>query len=196
MNTAESIEKDFLLLRENTGKIPESRIEPAFVVVSGLPGTGKSYFCRKLAERSPFCVLESDTLRKILCGIPDYSKEESTRLFLACHRLIETLLDNGVPVIFDATNLSEHNREQLYRIAEKTGSKLIIVSIEAPATLVFQRLHERKKGMDPGNKSDADWKVYNKMKLEMDRIKRDHYVVDTSGDIEPVMDKVIKAINK
>lgn len=196
MNMVESIEKDARILRESIEKIPEPQINPAFIVVSGLPGTGKSFFCRKLVERSQFCVIESDVLRKTLFTEPDYRKEESTRLFLACHRLIESMLENGVPVIFDATNLSEHYREQLYRIAEKTGAKLILISIEAPAGLVYQRLQEREKGMDPGNKSDADWKVYNKMKLEMDKIKRNHYVVDTSQDIEPILIKVLKAINK
>jgi predicted kinase len=196
MNKVDGIEKDYRFLQENIESIPEPRIDPAFVVVSGLPGTGKSYFCRKLAERSPFCVLESDMLRKTLFKSPDYSKEESTRLFLACHRLIEALLGNSIPVIFDATNLSEHNREQLYRIAEKTGAKLFLISVEAPVVLVHRRLHERETGMDPGNKSDADWKVYNKMKPEMERIKRNHYVVDTSRDIEPILVKIVRAINK
>ena len=103
---------------------------------------------------------------------------------------------NGIPVILDATNLSERNREQLYRIADKTEAKLILVQIKAPSELVYKRLRNRKTGMDPGNRSDADWNVYNKMKPEVDIINRNHYVIDTSGDIDPLIAKIIKAINK
>jgi predicted kinase len=196
MSMMGSVEKDAQFLRDKIEGFPEPRINPAFVVVSGLPGTGKSFFCRKLAERSSFCILESDVLRKTLFNSPDYSPEESSRLFLVCHRLIETLLESGIPVILDATNLSEYNREQLYRIGKKTGAKLILVRIEAPSELVYKRLQNRKMGMDFDNRSDADWNVYIKMKPEMDIIKRNHYIVDTSRDIAPVIAKIIRSINR
>ena len=60
-------------LSESLGQLPEPAAEPALIAVSGLPGTGKSYFCSKLAERLPFVILESDALRKVLCSPPSYS---------------------------------------------------------------------------------------------------------------------------
>ncbi len=38
-------------LAESLGQLPEPVAEPVLVVVGGLPGSGKSYFCGKLAER-------------------------------------------------------------------------------------------------------------------------------------------------
>ncbi len=108
-------------LTESLGQLPEPVVEPAFVVVSGLPGTGKSYFCSKLAERLPFLILESDALRKALFSAPSYSQQESSYLFRVYHLLIERLLKKGVPVVLDATNLSERHRERLYSIAELGG---------------------------------------------------------------------------
>ena len=64
-------------LAESLGQLPEPAAEPALVAVSGLPGTGKSYFCGKLAERLPLAVLESDSLRKVLFSPPAYSATES-----------------------------------------------------------------------------------------------------------------------
>ena len=190
------IEKDVHVLRQSIKGFPEPIVAPAFVVVSGLPGTGKSFFCSKLAEEDAFCILESDALRKTLFPSPDYSAEESNRLFLACHRLIEDLLNRGMPVIFDATNLSEYNREQLYRISDRAGAKIILVRIEAPAELVHERLQIRKSTPDHDNKSDADWAVYKKMKPAVDLIKRNHFVVDTSRDIHPVIKKIIREIHR
>jgi predicted kinase len=190
------IVKDVHVLRQSIEGFPEPVVAPAFVVVSGLPGTGKSYFCRELAEKAAFCVLESDALRKTLFSSPVYSMEESNYLFRVCHRLIEDLLNQGIPVIFDATNLSEYNREQLYRISDRAGAKLILVSVEAPAELVYERLQVRKSTPDPDDKSDADWAIYQKMRPVVDLIKRNHFVVDTSRDIRPVIKKIVREINR
>ena len=187
--------QDLARLREGLGSLPEETANPAFVVVSGLPGTGKSFFCRELAEKSPFCILESDAMRKALFTSPDYGAAESSRLFAAIHGLIEELLEKGVPLLFDATNLSERNREHLYRIADRAGAKLVLVRVEAPSTVVYQRLQARNDGADPDDKSDADWEVYRRMKPRVDRIGRNHFVVDTSRDIVPVLDKIIRVIN-
>ncbi len=190
------LNQDLIKLRESLGSLPEATVNPGFVVVSGLPGTGKTFFCRKLAERQPFCILESDALRKALFPSPDYSAEESVRLFAACHSLIEWLLVNGVPVIFDATNLSERHREHLYRIGDRTGARLVLVRVEAPPAVTYQRLQARKNGAAPENKSDADWEVYNQMKLRAQKILRNHFAVDTSLDIAPAIDKIIRTINR
>jgi predicted kinase len=182
-------------LAASLGRLPEAVVKPAFIVVSGLPGTGKSYFCNKLAERLRFVVLESDALRKTLFPSPHYSPEESARLFRALHQLIETLLKKGISLILDATNLSERNRERLYNIAERLGVKLLLVRVEAPPEVVYQRLKSRVGGAGTGN-SDADWSVYQKMKPTVDKIGRNHYAVDTSRDITPVLDKIVREVRR
>jgi predicted kinase len=190
------LNQDLSKLKESLGSRPEATANPGFVVVSGLPGTGKTFFCRKLAERQPVCIVESDALRKILFPSPDYSATESARLFAACHRLIESLLEKGVPVCFDATNLSEYNREYLYRISDRNGARLVIVSVEAPPAVAYERLQARKNGAIPDSKSDADWEIYKQMQPKAQKILRNHFVVDTSRDIAPVIDKIIRILNR
>ena len=183
-------------LIESLGQLPEPVVEPAFVAVSGLPGTGKSYFCRKLAERLPFIILESDALRKTLFSSPNYSSSESSYLFRACHFLIEKLLKKGMPVILDATNLSEQYRERLYSIADRLNVKLILVRVEAPSEIVYERLKSRQEEVDSGSKSDAVWEVYQKMEPTVQKIRRNHYAVNTSRDITPVLDKIVREVRR
>ncbi len=187
---------DLQRLTDGLGELPEPVVKPAFVAVSGLPGTGKSYFCAKLAERLPFVILESDALRKTLFSPPSYSPEESARLFRILPRLIERLLKKGIPLILDATNLSERDRERLYNIADRIDARLILVRVEAPPELVYQRLKARSNGEDSGNSSDADWEVYRKMKPTVQKISRRHYAVDSSRDITPVLDKVVREASR
>lgn len=192
MMNSEEVIADIQKLKQGLNGLPEPVANPTLVLVSGLPGTGKSYFSRKLAERLPSLIVESDALRKRLFANPTYSAQESHRLFNACHRLIEELLSKGIPVILDATNLVEHHREPLYRIAKRLGAKLIIVQVEAPRELVRQRLQGRVEGVNPLDKSDAGWGIYQKMKTRVERIRRNYFAVDTSRDINPVIDKIVR----
>jgi len=181
-------------LTESLGEFPLPVAEPVLVIVSGLPGTGKSFFCRRLAERLPAVILESDALRRMLFPQPDYSQTESTRLFKTIRLLTERLLIRGFCIIMDATNLSERYREYFYSIAERLDVKLIIVSVKAPPLLVKERLAARSGNLD--ERSGADWQVYMKMKPSVEKITRKHYAVDTSRDITPVIDRVMREIGR
>ncbi|MBF8265167.1 MAG: hypothetical protein HW384_1031 [Dehalococcoidia bacterium] len=183
-------------LIEMLGPLPEPLVQPPFIVVSGLPGTGKSYFSRRLAEKLPCIILESDWIRQQLYKSPTYSIEESSRLFQVIHSLIEELLGKGIPVILDATNLSERNRETLYHIADKLKAKLILVRVEAPPDVVKQRLEARSSGYNPVDNSRADWEVYQRMKSSVEKLARRHFAVDTSRDLTPVIDKILREVKR
>ena len=182
-------------LRESLGPLPEPVAKPFIIVVSGLPGTGKSYFCRRLVERLEAVRVESDSLRKALFPTPSYTAEENARLFPLIHRLIAQLLERGIPVVYDATNLAEHHREYLYSIAHRHGVRLILVRVEAPAAVVQERLARRASGASAEDASDADWKVYQRMRHSVQPIRRTHFAVDTSRDITPVIDKIAREVN-
>jgi predicted kinase len=192
MDNTSPITSRVRLLTESLGHLPGQATHSALIVVSGLPGTGKSYFSGRLAEKIPAVILQSDALRKKLFSIPDYSQRESGMLFEAIHILIGHLLKRGFFVILDATNLSEKHRETLYHIAEKNGAQLIVAYLEAPPEVVEERLSQRRHVT--GNKSDADWSVYLKMRGSVDEIKRPHYIVNTAEDITPAIDKIVKEV--
>lgn len=188
--------EDVQRLKESLKELPEPMFQPPFIMVSGLPGTGKSYFCHRLAERVPLVILESDSLRKLLFSSPSYSAEESFRLFQACYHLIEELLKRGMPLALDATNLEEHHRERLYHIADHAGAKLIIVRVDASPGVVYQRLKRRAKGINSEDNSEADWKVYLKMKSSAQKISRNHFKIDTTGDIASTIGKIVHVMNQ
>jgi hypothetical protein len=191
-----SPKKDVEILRQNLGELPEAMVEPPFIMVSGLPGSGKSYFCRQLSQKIPLLILETDKLRKQLFHPLTYTARENFRLFQACHQLIEELLRKGIPLAFDATNLEERHRERLYHIAEQTGAKLIIVRVKASPEVISQRLGMRSEGNNPEDHSSADEMVYQRMKFKVERITRHHFTVDTSTDIAPQLAKIIREVNR
>ena len=193
--TADSArEDDVAKLEASLGALPPAGPRPSLVLVSGLPGSGKSRFSRELAARHPLVHLDIDALRRILFERPTHQPPEHARLFAAVHALIQRLLSRGVSVLLDATSLKEEHRRPLYEMADRAGAGLIVVRTEAPEAVALGRLADRSRGADPLDASDATAAVYNKMKVEMEPIERPHLVVDTSKEIEPALQEVLRKL--
>ena len=190
----QTLETDVQTLEASLGPLPQPQATPALVVVSGLPGAGKSHFTRQLCQRYPMARLDSDALRKALFRQPTHSAEESARLFAACHALLDRLLSKRVPAALDATNLREIHRRPLYRIAEKHGAKLVLVEVRAPAELVKERLEARLRGENPWDESEAGPEVYERMRQQIEPIPEPHLIVDTSQDIGPALDELVREL--
>ena len=190
------ISPDVALLESHLRDLPSPVAKPALVLVCGLPGSGKSYFSRQLIKRVPMGLIQSDVIRKKLSPAPSYSRSESARLFRASHALIRQLLQRGVPVLFDATNLAEQHREYLYHISYQMKVKLIMVLVTAPTEVVQERLDQRYLGADNAEGSEADWQVYKKLLPTLEPLRRSHFVVDTSKDIGPALDEVTREVRR
>lgn len=173
---------------ETTGK-------PVLIMLSGLPGAGKSYLARRLVEILPFVIIESDQVRKILFPQCDYTGEESHWVHRTCHALMAKLLRKGVRVIYDATNLYERHRELVYRLADSEGVKLITVKVVAPGEVASERLHRRhEEGGDGHDISDADQSVYQRMARNAEPIGRNYVVVDPGKDLDLAITKILRLI--
>lgn len=186
--------RDIAKARRTIGLLPEPWPRPVLVMLSGLPGAGKSYFARRLAGRIPMAVVSTDAVRLALVRRPKYTWQESRRVYDVCHVLLDDLLSGGIPIIFDATNLLERFRRAVYEIAERHNARLVIVETISPEDVVWERMERRAAGEDRLDKSEADWDVYLKMKESADPIERDHFTVDTSRDLEPALERVEEAI--
>jgi hypothetical protein len=167
---------------------------PVLIMMSGLPGSGKSYLGRRLAEELPAVVIESDSVRKVLFSPPTYSADESAMVHHVCQEVMRRLLRQGVRVIFDATNLVEFQREIIYGLARHSGAGLLIVQTMAPEDVVRERLERRKQEQE--SLSDADWRVYRRMATRQQRIRHSHLCIDTSKDLDEAVRKVVHAVRR
>jgi predicted kinase len=171
----------------------ETLVAPVLIVISGLPGTGKSHLARRLAERLPSVIVQSDFVRKIILPRPTYASAENLYVHRVAHAIIEQLLRAGYRVISDATNLAEWHREKLYRVAERTGAKLVVVRTVAPEEIVRARLAVRVMQREPTELSDADWGVHELLKPQVEPVERPHFVVDTSDNFEIALARILRA---
>lgn len=162
-------------------------------VLVGLPGSGKSWVARQLQARTGATVLESDALRRRLFSRRSYSAAESRRLFTAIHEAIDELLAEGRAVVLDATNLAQAERAPLYEMADRHRAALVVVHVTAPDRVIRRRLASRAR--DGGGSSEADLRVYERMRTQAEEIQRQHHIVDTSQAAETTLAAVAEEIN-
>jgi predicted kinase len=184
-------------IEERLTNTDQTTVRPVLIMISGLPGTGKSYLARKLAEREPFVILEADFVRKTLCPQPTYTAWESHWVHCTIHALIRKFLARGLRVIYDATNLIEYQREMVYHIADKAGTKLVIVVTVGSDEVVQERLRRRHEGQrEAGDISDATWQIYQRMARQQQPIRRNYLVVDTGQDLDQAIRKILRVARK
>ena len=148
-------------------ELEEPNRKPCLLLVSGLPGTGKSRLAQGLGESAGFSVVRSDVLRKELAGLSEqvttppqlretlYSPEWNDRTYAECLRRAERLLFEGRRVLVDATFREERQRQIFLNVAVRWGVPAGILLCQAKPETVQRRL-----GLRQGDASDADWSVY------------------------------------
>ena len=69
--------------------------------------------------------------------------------------------------------------------------------VEAPEDVIASRLAQREAGNgDSEDNSTADLAVYRRMASSVEPIRRNHYAVDTSRDIAPVVEKICRELDR
>lgn len=188
-------DQDVARILLSLGPLPQPCPRPALVVISGLPGSGKSTVAHELCRRVPALVLQSDRLRKLLVPVPQYTPEESARLFGAIHAALERLLAAGIPAILDATTLTQREREPLAAIAARTGARLVLVWVEASEREVRRRLAGRLAGVRTAyDLSDAGEQVYELMRARVEPIRGRHVRINTDRDIPAAVEALARMI--
>ena len=83
--------------------------KPAFTMMVGLVGSGKSTYVKQLAEETNAIICSSDAIREELCG-DENSQDNNEEVFKILHSRIKENLKNGKNVIYDATNINSKRR--------------------------------------------------------------------------------------
>ncbi len=172
----------------------ETTARPILIALSGLPGTGKSFLARRIAAHLPCVIVESDFIRKTLIPQPTYTSEESAYIHQVAHAVIAQLLRAGHRVICDATNLAEWHRERLLLLAAQNDARAFILQTIAPEKIVKERLRRRSRARARLDHSDADFQVYLLLQREMEPIRAPHMVVDTRGNLNAALAKILRAL--
>ena len=99
--------------------------KPMFVMLVGLPGSGKTEFGKSL--NSDFVIYSSDAIRNEMFGNEEI-QEKNKEVFAELHKRVKKGLIDGKSVVYDATNISSKRRRAfLSEISNIDCSKVCIV---------------------------------------------------------------------
>ena len=158
------------------------------IIVSGLPGSGKTFFAQRLSERIDGVHLNSDAVRMSMTSAPQYSMKDRLANYREMASRCAGLLALGKTVVLDATFHHHAMRDIFMTLARETLSTIRFIEIQASEAVIRNRLAIKRKD------SDADFGVYQKLKKRhAEPLTIPHLVLDsTDGDVERMLRQAIE----
>jgi len=141
------------------------------VLVAGLPGSGKSYFARHLAQELSARYISSDQTRKSMGLSGHYDEKSKQKVYDRLYHLADEALKEGRSVIVDATFHRKERRKAFEELAKQHKALFLLVLIKADEALIRERLEK------PRPDSEAGFEVYEKIKREFEDIEPDHLFI-------------------
>lgn len=157
------------------------------ILITGLPGTGKTTIAEALSKEIDAFVISTDKLRKMIFKKPIYNETDKKIVYTELFLEAKKYLARGENVILDGTFYTKELRESAKEIARYFSQSVFFVYCDTSEDLLKKRIMKRKDRY-----SDADYNVYLKMKEVFEEFEEDVLVIDTS---KPLKDN-IKAIKK
>ena len=120
--------------------------KPSFIMMVGLPGSGKSTYAKTLTlDGKPYIIHSSDKLREELYGDAAI-QGDNNKLFAELHKRIKEDLRCGENVVYDATNIKKKNRIAFLRELEDIPchKDCIVMATEYKACVYNNEHRERK----------------------------------------------------
>lgn len=160
------------------------------IIVLGLPGSGKSFFASRLAQRLSAHYINSDAIRKAMGAWGKYTFEDKRAVYLRMRDLTREGVLQGNDVVVDATFYRKELRDLFLRLADEMNTTLRFIRIHAVADIVKERLSK------PRENSEADYAVYQTLKGEYEEITEPHFeLVSQQDNIEEMISKAVHYIH-
>ncbi len=145
------------------------------LLITGLPGSGKTTIARAYAERCRALHLNSDHVRAQLGLLGHYSAEAKQQVYDALLARTREALLAGRNVVLDSVLHREAVREPFRRVAAECGTPCYWVLLHISEETARQRLAQ------PRPDSEANFEVFEKLRAEWEPIQGHHLVLQADA---------------
>jgi predicted kinase len=167
---------------------------PQLIVMSGLPGSGKSVLAERLAERLKLPIFSVDPIESAIvqAGI-EKSFETGVAAYLVAEALAGEQLKLGNSVIIDAVNAEEEGKDVWRGLARKHDLDLIILLVSvSDRDLHRQRIESRVR--DLHGFSEVTWSQVEARESVFTAWKEPTLQLDSARDVELNVEEAVQYI--
>lgn len=118
--------------------------KPIFIMMIGLPASGKSEQAKKLAAKYDAEIFSSDALREEMFGDVNHQTNNDV-LFKELHKRIRGCLTYGKSAIYDACNISYKHRMEFLKSLNRIHCEKIAVLMATPYEVCLERNAQRER---------------------------------------------------
>jgi predicted kinase len=164
---------------------------PIILTFIGVPGSGKSYFASRAADKIGALRLNSDAMRLSIFGTHEnilaayQSKNRQTvnsYVFGAMDYSTGQILARGIDVLYDANSNKRSDRENAERIALEHGAIAALVYVKTPHDVALQRGQDREANAESRKKSAEEMQVIiDRMKASTEEPTESENVITIDG---------------
>lgn len=162
----------------------------ALLLLSGLPGAGKTTFAQALQASFPCDHIESDAIRLSLWRHPRYTPAENAAVFARVEALAASALAAGRTALVDSTALTTRDRERFVSLARRFAVPFVPVRLSAPDDVIRERLAGPRTGL-----SQATVDVFERMRSRPQPFAVPVLVVDTRFPLKPALDLLVRLVH-
>lgn len=145
------------------------------ILITGLPGAGKSTFAIALAQACGAIHLNTDRVRDKLGLRGHYDRESKKKVYSCLLDMLESHLKAGEDAIVDATLYQKEVRKPFTDLADQHQAPVKWIEICAEEKVIRQRLQNKRPF------SEADFQVYLKLKTIYEPLQFPHLVLHSDA---------------
>lgn len=160
------------------------------VLITGLPGSGKTTFAKALSEVCGAEHLNSDAVRSALGKRGQYGAAAKTMIYEALLRQTAALLQSGQSVVVDATFFKSGLRQPFLQLAADAGQAVYWIAVKADEGAIRQRVSKSRPY------TEADFEVYKKIKTAYEPLDDAHLVLwSDQFTLDEMVGQALKYLN-
>lgn len=165
-----------------------------WVLLAGLPGTGKSTLARKLQEKLGGVVLDKDRVRAALFPeeMTDYSREQDDLCMRAILEAAVYLTERRRPpfIFLDGRTFSRRSQvDEVLRLAQQLGVAWRILLLQCAEGVVAERLQSGAEDHPARNRNIT---LYQQLKTSFEAIVYPRMDVDTTKGVDALVEDVAR----